>query len=110
MLVISGPPHSSLVALPTEGVDRNSIFTFPHNPIRMSPSPRRAWIEIEAETDTCKAIGVALPTEGVDRNYELGDILVNNLVALPTEGVDRNVKTEPTIITLHSRPPHGGRG
>ena len=57
-----------VVALPTEGVDRNR------------PTPLLA----------CTPTLVALPTEGVDRNGEgiTGETL--DRVALPTEGVDRN--------------------
>ncbi len=32
----------------------------------VSPSPRRAWIEITGYEETRKYIRVALPTEGVD--------------------------------------------
>ena len=33
---------------------------------RKSPSPRRAWIEIPVPNIKPYAVGVALPTEGVD--------------------------------------------
>ena len=32
----------------------------------VSPSPRRAWIEINVELQLCGSNDVALPTEGVD--------------------------------------------
>ena len=76
-----------IVALPTEGVDRNS---------KMSK-----WIML---------LLVALPTEGVDRNSGGLPAAPAARVALPTEGVDRN----PFCFTVHARkagrPPHGGRG
>ena len=58
----------SVVALPTEGVDRNLLRVDEHG---------RA--------------GVALPTEGVDRNPLWGCAGAKRDVALPTEGVDRNL-------------------
>ena len=81
---------------------------------KLSPSPRRAWIEISAIVPKAPCIAVALPTEGVDRNWgyekmrkkpnespsprrawiEITSFLKNQAyskVALPTEGVDRNI-------------------
>ena len=55
------------VALPTEGVDRNTSLAC-------------SWSRYT----------VALPTEGVDRNTNEDVLKSFNLVALPTEGVDRN--------------------
>ena len=100
------------VALPTEGVDRNSIYP-PGSPALTSPSPRRAWIEIQTRHHPHAWTDVALPTEGVDRNSssaywfsiamspsprrawiemgcDRGILRQENHVALPTEGVDRN--------------------
>ena len=56
----------------------------------MSPSSRRAWIEIENQQKNPRKPLVALLAEGVDRN--MGTINVKNkvLVALLAEGVDRN--------------------
>ena len=76
------------VALPTEGVDRNALMLQRAWGAKMSPSPRRAWIEIELTCPDSKIYSVALPTEGVDRNrhqaFAFGDDV--------------------------RRPPHGGRG
>ena len=57
----------------------------------LSPSSRRAWIEIKAHIDFDNIPVVALLAEGVDRNKVLSDnpSLVNS-VALLAEGVDRN--------------------
>ena len=97
-----------------------------------SPSPRRAWIEIQRRAaDECHR-AVALPTEGVDRNPVLVAAFAAKDVALPTEGVDRNLmppgRREMADVALPtegvdrnafavindtsdmSRPPHGGRG
>ena len=77
-----------VVALLTEGVDRNlCCLTFDSNSVQ-SPSSRRAWIEIAPPAEHLLLGCVALLTEGVDRNFP-----------------------ERTLISLgKSRPPHGGRG
>ena len=54
----------------------------------LSPSSRRAWIEMVYRYSVLGFLAVALLTEGVDRN---------SLVAL-------------RIWSARSRPPHGGRG
>ena len=56
------------VALPTEGVDRNPGRDWTRPRSRQSPSPRRAWIEIREDVIRNAQANVALPTEGVDRN------------------------------------------
>ena len=56
------------VALPTEGVDRNINTSFGGLGCLLSPSPRRAWIEIIIRVFCTRVLSVALPTEGVDRN------------------------------------------
>ena len=54
----------------------------------LSPSSRRAWIEIN------------LRTKGN----------VAKVVALLTEGVDRNASVKLILSRSTGRPPHGGRG
>ena len=54
----------------------------------LSPSSRRAWIEMSSSSD-----------EDVD-----------GIVALLAEGVDRNPTQEIHFHILGSRPPRGGRG
>ena len=77
-----------LVALPTEGVDRNQ----------------------DGEELLCPSC-VALPTEGVDRNPNQRVIPDRHAgVALPTEGVDRNLPAASIFVIQDGRPPHGGRG
>ena len=99
----------------------------------MSPSTRRAWIEISLHEMNESYLAVALHPEGVDRNTPLDSPPKTvTRVALHPEGVDRNVeitKSEVTqIVALHpegvdrnriyritrpmdgSRPPPGGRG
>ena len=57
----------------------------------LSPSTRRAWIEIFATSFTDFFIPVALHPEGVDRNYDVQSVVVEvYIVALHPEGVDRN--------------------
>ena len=59
-------------------------------PLYGSPSSRRAWIEIAVYVDVTDAFDVALLAEGVDRN-NTGDLIPIYLdVALLAEGVDRN--------------------
>ena len=78
----------------------------------LSPSSRRAWIEIGRHRwQVVGQLGVALLAEGVDRNfchaYHKGD---PGRVALLAEGVDRN----DSVLVAHrpdaGRPPRGGRG
>ena len=76
------------VALLTEGVDRN-IDNYLWQVLNiLSPSSRRAWIEITTISRAAYRIRVALLTEGVDRNSESGE-------------KERK---------QYGRPPHGGRG
>ena len=77
-----------MVALLTEGVDRNLVLAEPEQVLVGSPSSRRAWIEIAHPRNRSKRQIVALLTEGVDRN---------KIVDSSTRYADR-------------RPPHGGRG
>ena len=76
------------VALLAEGVDRNSWSCKAMPMWRVSPSSRRAWIEIP---------------EVIERFSQ-------NAVALLAEGVDRNAQVcEHGVIEVR-RPPRGGRG
>ena len=56
----------------------------------MSPSTRRAWIEISAALLSMPDITVALHPEGVDRNMSHVGRQPASTVALHPEGVDRN--------------------
>ena len=76
------------VALHPEGVDLNSEGVVQNTDGTMSPSTRRAWIEIRPWLTSTMATWVALHPEGVDRND--GDVL--------DEAISK------------SRPPPGGRG
>ncbi len=89
------------------------------SPFLLSPSSRRAWIEIPSVASTAQYAFVALLTEGVDRNTSLADTVLGwfgspssrrawiemtfssrrayaRFVALLTEGVDRNTKAMKT--------------
>ena len=77
------------VALHTEGVDRNQMYTTPSGDVA----------------------AVALHTEGVDRNLQISGPQFHRVaVALHTEGVDRNEKLGVNAKAEIGRPPHGGRG
>ena len=80
----------SRVALPAEGVDRNLFQVRMRSLRQRSPSPRRAWIEIQCLEKILRGKRVALPAEGVDRNRSATIRVVMRSVALPAEGVDRN--------------------
>ena len=56
----------------------------------VSPSARRAWIEIDISALLLQINQVALRTEGVDRNSDAHLNKYRPFVALRTEGVDRN--------------------
>ena len=57
-----------MVALLTEGVDRNEAARSAITGKITSPSSRRAWIEIQFAGHKIRLRHVALLTEGVDRN------------------------------------------
>ena len=87
---ISVLPYTS-VALLAEGVDRNSMRLRAASTFSLSPSSRRAWIEIMSGKPAQASSGVALLAEGVDRNTSKARVLMGNCyVALLAEGVDRN--------------------
>ena len=56
----------------------------------LSPSSRRAWIEIARAGIRLVDAVVALLAEGVDRNSQVPKPSGTNTVALLAEGVDRN--------------------
>ena len=85
------PRRSDKVALLAEGVDRNTFDQLHTQVIRLSPSSRRAWIEMRCLRCFDCRTSVALLAEGVDRNFlnvKIGFIIY--VVALLAEGVDRN--------------------
>ena len=77
-----------MVALLAEGVDRNASITEIDTSKAMSPSSRRAWIEILISYTKISP----------------------NRVALLAEGVDRNLSNSPAHKFQFGRPPRGGRG
>ena len=58
----------------------------------MSPSSRRAWIEIYSIRVFWTLQRVALLAEGVDRNHPQAPAARHTMVALLAEGVDRNMQ------------------
>ena len=81
-----------VVALHPEGVDRNTAEFMTHTVSQLSPSTRRAWIEIRVTfTRRTWRKTVALHPEGVDRNTNYDALVCDGaIVALHPEGVDRN--------------------
>ena len=106
--------------------------TWPRSLYRLSPSSRRAWIEIIKVNAMDHKWIVALLAEGVDRNPEtvygpaFADVALLaegvdrnsqrtyrkpvNFVALLAEGVDRNKERKRAEKAAEGRPPRGGRG
>ena len=78
------------VALLAEGVDRNLLADCWGVLNVVSPSSRRAWIEITRFFEGRPTICVALLAEGVDRNSSHPLLCIREAVALLAEGVDRN--------------------
>ena len=77
----------------------------------VSPSSRRAWIEIQVVAVPCAQSSVALLAEGVDRNHYLMAVMMDDpTVALLAEGVDRNSLSTMFSTNWTRRPPRGGRG
>ena len=77
----------------------------------LSPSSRRAWIEILCRADYCGNTGVALLTEGVDRNYFAED-WYREMPMSPSSRrawieIEANARDS---LSGYRRPPHGGRG
>ena len=121
-----------MVALLAEGVDRNLMGLKAGNPVQVSPSSRRAWIEISrGRADFVSLMSpssrrawieialmqmlrsekvVALLAEGVDRNARRKYFDPFTNVALLAEGVDRNTQLPQAEKYLARRPPRGGRG
>ena len=101
---------NSPVALLAEGVDRNAFHGVLFMVEDMSPSSRRAWIEIIFCAIQNHCGNVALLAEGVDRNIFPRTCNKLKTVALLAEGVDRNSDTAYSVMTSCCRPPRGGRG
>ena len=85
----TGTAHTPEVALLAEGVDRNLGHEVDVPQLIVSPSSRRAWIEISIS-----------PAPGA----------TSSAVALLAEGVDRNRSSSNTPPARPCRPPRGGRG
>ena len=99
------------VALLAEGVDRNGSVLVAKQIAVLSPSSRRAWIEMLLLHVLLWFWLVALLAEGVDRNNSIRKILAMlDKVALLAEGVDRNKAMGTYTAPLPGRPPRGGRG
>ena len=68
----------------------------------MSPSSRRAWIEIARPAPRAAGSEVALLAEGVDRNISGVSSASAKSVALLAEGVDRNLALLASFLGLMS--------
>ena len=127
------PSPTTQVALLAEGVGRNSMNAGRRRPQALSPSSRRAWVEIytpgalsgrlgspssrRAWVEIISTRGLALSTavallaEGVGRNLTLAQVSQEmQIVALLAEGVGRNPSLPPGDTEISCRPPRGGRG
>ena len=103
--------QGGLVALLAEGVDRNK-FTVPfEDSEKLSPSSRRAWIEIQMPQVRHRLSEVALLAEGVDRNILPPPAAP---AAVPSPSSRRAwieiVKKKIEKFRKICRPPRGGRG
>ena len=101
---------NSPVALLAEGVDRNLVEPAVIADVNLSPSSRRAWIEISwASATSCKMF-VALLAEGVDRNLR---VLYARYVDRESPSSRRAWIEIPIAVDVSNcscRPPRGGRG
>ena len=89
------------------------------NEMTASPSSRRAWVEIDADTSWHSNSNVALLAEGVGRNLITAVWTISAAVALLAEGVGRNLVTLFEILQIIQSPssrrawveirPRGGR-
>ena len=99
------------VALLTEGVDRNSADCPRMEREGKSPSSRRAWIEILGISSAAAICLVALLTEGVDRNVGLSRHREKTIVSPSSRRAWIEISVVDCITDYNmSRPPHGGRG
>ena len=77
----------------------------------LSPSSRRAWIEISTALAGKADKTVALLTEGVDRNSSLSPIIVILFSSPSSRRAWIEIMRKcPAIRHRCCRPPHGGRG
>src|SRR5699024_10277000 len=75
-----------------------------------SPSSRRAWVEITKSVTVVQNINVALLAEGVGRNWPCPISSIGWGVALLAEGVGRNSRPDKGPLREYGRPPRGWRG
>ena len=99
------------VALLAEGVDRNIFWLSLTRDCILSPSSRRAWIEILIGLDVAGVDVVALLAEGVDRNV----VFTEHHHAAKMSPSSRRAWIEIAPCNLGfclrpGRPPRGGRG
>ena len=92
------------VALLAEGVDRNEQQNDAVASRLLSPSSRRAWIEIARIMMFWSSARVALLAEGVDRNINIPPVACGGIVALLAEGVDRNRNRSRLLLTRLGSP------
>ena len=93
-----------MVALLAEGVDRNLMASTVASTLSVSPSSRRAWIEILSYKPDVQPAYVALLAEGVDRNLMMLRSKRRLRVALLAEGVDRNLMQDERGVEIPASP------
>ena len=87
------------------------LNALPDVPVLVSPSSRRAGIEITTQPQNRRMKRVALLAEGGDRNrLHYICTMEDETVALLAEGGDRNNLVLQCFFTALRRPPRGGRG
>ena len=82
--------REKFVALLAEGVGRNGSLDDDPAGIDVSPSSRRAWVEMVGVVGSPDEDDVALLAEGVGRNQKHRAAEDDKWVALLAEGVDKN--------------------
>ena len=100
------------VALLAESVDRNRAVREDDDVVLVSPSSRRAWIEIVAVRHVHQHTPPSPSSRRAwieIRRFDVAGVFWG-LVALLAEGVDRNSAQNVMLPSLVCRPPRGGRG
>ena len=105
-MILSNGFGSNVVALPTEGVDRNIAEAVARGRISVALPTEGVDRNLLFFSLCTKDFNVALPTEGVDRNSHNSVPMetCGNKVALPTEGVDRNLPVKYLVKSAGESP------
>ena len=105
-----GSSYEELVALLAEGVDRNCEQAFAFQPLKQSPSSRRAWIEMLVLACLSRSMTSPSSRRAWIEISRASSLVSPKFVALLAEGVDRNILVVEAETKALGRPPRGGRG